>query len=262
MNFIHAIIISIIEGVTEFLPISSTGHMILTSHFLGLHDEKTVTFEIFIQLGAILAVVATYPQRFRSLFDFKSTEKFSGIHGLLRLGLTTLPALATGFLFHHWIKIHLFRPETVAIGLALGGIAIILIERKMTHFSIASLHELSLKTAFLIGCFQCLALWPGVSRSAATILGAMLLGIHRKTATEYSFFAAVPVMCAAVTFDLYKSLPLLNQDDIPLFALGFLIAFLSAWVAIKFFIHLVASRSLAIFGVYRIILAALVLLFV
>lgn len=257
MNFFDTVILGLVEGITEFLPISSTGHMILTSHFLGLHDEKTATFEVFIQLGAILAVVAAFPKRFIQLVDFKNSLPFSGINGILKLILTTLPALLTGALLHHWIKTHLFRPETVVIGLALGGIAIIILEKKLTHFSIFSVDQLTLKSAFLIGCFQCLALWPGVSRSAATILGAMILGYDRKTATEYSFFAAVPVMCAAVFFDFYKSLPLLKFSDFSLFALGFIVAFLSAWAAIRFLVKLVSTHNLIPFGWYRLALAVI-----
>lgn len=260
MNFFNTVILGLIEGITEFLPISSTGHMILTSHFLGLHDEKTATFEIFIQLGAILAVVAAFPKRFIQLLDFKSSLAFSGKNGIFRLIATTLPALMAGALLHHWIKSHLFRPETVVAGLALGGIAILVLEKKLKNFTIHSLDNLTIKSAFLIGCFQCLALWPGVSRSASTILGAMILGHDRKTATEYSFFAAVPVMCAAVFLDLYKSLPLLESSDIPLFATGFIIAFLSAWAAIKFLVKLVSTHNLIPFGWYRIALALLVVL--
>ncbi|QQR79648.1 MAG: undecaprenyl-diphosphate phosphatase [Deltaproteobacteria bacterium] len=260
MTLIQSILIGLVEGITEFLPISSTGHMILTSHFMGLADEKTATFEVFIQLGAILAVVAAYPKRFLGLLNFHNSDSFSGLNGIKRLILTTLPALGLGALLHHWIKAHLFTPETVVIGLALGGVAIIILEKKLKSFHIDSLDNLPLQTAFFIGCFQCLALWPGVSRAAATILGAMFLGVNRKTATEYSFFAAVPVMCAAVLLDLYKSLPLLQSSDIPIFAVGFLIAFFSAWLAIRSLIKLVSSNTLIGFGWYRIALATLVLL--
>ncbi len=261
MTFIQAILIGLVEGITEFLPISSTGHMILVSRFMGLVDEKTATFEIFIQLGAILAVVFAYPKRFKALFDVKSQGSFTGFHGILKLAATTLPALAAGALLHHWIKAHLFRPETVIVGLALGGMAIIFLERKLRLFAVDSLEGITLKQAVWIGCFQCLALWPGVSRSAATILGGMSLGLHRKTATEYSFFAAVPVMCAAVLLDLYKSLPLLDRADIPLFAIGFFIAFISAFAAIRWLVRIVSTHTLTVFGWYRIAVAFVAFLF-
>lgn len=261
MTFIQTILLGLVEGITEFLPVSSTGHLILTSHFLGLTGEKIATFEIFIQLGAILSVVVMYRQRFQNLFLFKSSAGFSGLRGLLLLIITTFPALLLGAITHQYIKIHLFTPLTVAVGLGLGGLALLIGEKLIHPEKTKDLDTISWKQALAVGFFQCLALWPGISRSAATIMGGMISGVERKTATEYSFFAAVPVMCAAVFFDLYKSLPLLNFSDIPQFALGFFVAFFSAWAAIRLLIKIVSSRNLTPFGWYRILVAILVLWF-
>lgn len=256
MDFIDAIILGLIEGVTEFLPISSTGHLILTSHFLGLTGESTKTFEIVIQLGAIMAVVFLYKQRVLDLFKRQTARPFSGLFALISLALTTAPAMVLGFLFHDFIKSNLFNPLTVALALAVGGIVMLLFERFIpTKEPVQSLDHLTHKQAFLIGVFQCFALWPGMSRSGATIIGGLLSGLDRRVAAEYSFLAAIPVMFLATGYDLLKSIHSLSIHDAPLFAVGFVIAFLSALVAIKFFIHQLQKHSLAPYGVYRLILA-------
>lgn len=257
-----ALLLGVIEGLTEFLPVSSTGHMILASHGLGWHGPQVETFEIFIQLGAILAVVRLYKQRFYALWPTsQQTTGFAGVRGLWLLGLTTLPALIFGFLVHGYMKTYLFNAYTVALGLGLGGVAILVVERWFIRPQRSGLDTMLWRDALIIGLFQCLALWPGVSRSAATILGGMLIGIERKTATEYSFLAAVPVMCAAVGYDLLKSLTFLTSQDIPIFALGFVVAFLSAWVAVQGFVRLLNTYTLMPFGWYRIVVALVVLVF-
>ena len=253
-----AIILGIIEGITEFLPVSSTGHLILAGHALGFTGTTANTFEIFIQLGAILAVIVLYRERFYKLLDL-SAQGFAGRHGLWLLFLTTLPALIAGFLFHGYIKEVLFNPLSVAVGLLLGGVALIAVEYLPKRVSETQLDNVSRTQALKIGLFQILALVPGVSRAGATIVGGRLMGLDRRTSVEYSFLAAVPVIVAAVTYDLYKNLPSLQADDAGIFLTGFLAAFLSAMLAIKVFVKFLEKYSLAVFGWYRIALAILIL---
>ncbi len=270
MDIFQAIILGVVEGLTEFIPVSSTGHLIIAGHFLGLVGEKAATFEVFIQLGAILAVVFLYKDRFLGLISLKKTDNFSGINGLLLLGLTTLPALVFGALAHSYIKRNLFNMTTVALGLGIGGVIMLLIERQYVRQGATptrreGIDHLTFKDALAIGFFQSLALWPGVSRSGATIVGGIILGIDRKTAAEYSFLAAVPLMCAAVIFDLIKSItdtssgPLLSASDAPVFAIGFMVAFLAAMLAIRYFIRLLGQVTLRPFGWYRIAVAVFIL---
>ena len=284
-ELLQAVILGLVEGLTEFIPVSSTGHLIVAGHLLGFEGEKANTFEIFIQLGAILAVVFLYRERFFSLFSFGKKERFkigpgaknydlagvvggrhgnhgatfAGINEMVLLALTTLPALVFGFLAHSYIKKHLFNTTTVAIGLAVGGIAILVIERSVPKVKRSGLDSLTWKDALAVGFFQCLALWPGVSRSGSTILGGMAIGIERKTAAEYSFLAAVPVMFAATAYDLLKSRSFLSSSDLPLFLVGFVVSFISALFAVKFFIHLLISHTLKPFGWYRIAVALVIL---
>ncbi len=253
-----ATLMGIVEGLTEFLPISSTGHLILVGELIGFNGDAAKLFDIFIQLGAILAVVVVYFRTFAELFSTPYQRGFSGYHGIVLLGLTTLPALVIGKLSHSAIKEHLFSPVTVAIGLAVGAIWILLVERLLRGKARNDLTALSWKVALGIGFFQCLALWPGMSRSACTILGAMMLGLDRLSATRYSFFAAVPIMTLAVAYDLLQNATLLTADTIPWFLVGFAVSFLSALAAIKLLIHFVARHSLSAFAWYRLAIAALV----
>lgn len=254
-----AFVLGLVEGITEFLPVSSTGHLILAGHFLGFAGEKAATFEIFIQMGAILAVLAIYPARFLGFLNLKNTSGFSGSRGILLLGLTTAPALVFGLLLHSFIKHKLFNPLTVALGFIAGGIWILFAERPGQKSSCTSLDQIPWQKALGVGFFQCLALWPGFSRSGATILGGMNLGLDRKTAAEYSFFAAVPVLAAAAVLDLVKSLHQLQSSDIPFFGMGFLVSFLSAWAVIRFFVGFVSRYPLSGFAWYRFAVAGLIL---
>ncbi len=254
-----ALILGLVEGLTEFIPVSSTGHLIVVGHLLGFTGAKADTFEVVIQLGAILAVVVHYRRRLLDLATLRPSTGFNGRHGVWLLALTTLPALIFGALAHGFIKAHLFSPATVAIGLGVGGVAILLVERFHPVPRRCGLDALRWQDALIVGLFQCLALWPGVSRSAATILGGMLGGVGRTTAVEYSFLAAIPVIAAATALDLYQSRGLLVLADLPTFAVGFLVAFASAWVALRFFLRLLATTTLRPFGWYR-LGAALVLL--
>ncbi|HKP97373.1 MAG TPA: undecaprenyl-diphosphate phosphatase [Fibrobacteria bacterium] len=281
MLYVFAILIGILEGVTEFVPVSSTGHMIIAGHLLGFTGPRADAFEIFIQLGAILAVVGLYRERFLDLIPGRAPNPlaiaeagsrsgtgdslkrdgsgFTGWRGLGLLALTTFPALVAGKLAHHFIKEHLFNPITVAIGLAVGGAGLILVEVFRPATKKAGLDALGWKEAVSVGLFQCLALWPGMSRAGSTIIGGMLTGIDRKTTAEYSFLAAVPLMFAATFYDLYKSREFLQASDAPLFALGFLVSLVSAWLAIRFFIRYLANHTLKGFGWYRLAVAAFTL---
>ncbi len=260
-DHLKAVLLGLVEGLTEFIPVSSTGHLIVTGDLLQFKGNTASTFEVFIQLGAILAVVFLYKERFVGLLDLKKKVGLSGMNGLILLAITTAPALVFGFLVHGYIKTYLFNPFTVALGLGVGGLIMIVAEQKLPVSKINKVDELKPRDALLVGLFQCLAMWPGVSRSGATIVGGMLVGIERKTAAEYSFLAAVPVMCAATIYDLYKSRAFLSTSDIPIFMIGFVVSFISAWFAVKFFIHLLGKCTLKPFGWYRIGIAVLILVF-
>lgn len=256
-----AAVLGIVEGVTEFLPVSSTGHLIVAANLLDFKGPTASCFEIFIQLGAIVAVVFLYWRRFLDLVPLvpgrkkTSGNQFSGLRGLMLLSLTTVPALIIGFLAHHAIKQYLFTPVTVAWGLGLGGVAILIVERCRPRPKVLDIDGLSYKQAVIIGFFQCLAMWPGISRSASTIVGGLLCGVERKAATEYSFLAAVPVMVAAVTYDLYKEWHHLRISDLDFFLVGFAVSFISAAAAVKTFVALVQRWSLAPYAWYRIALS-------
>ena len=251
-------ILGLVQGITEFLPISSTGHMIIVGELIGFTGDRAATFEICIQLGSILAVVVIYAQRFFGLIHPRPGVRFAGRHGIFLLFLTFLPAAVAGLLTHGLIKKHLFSSTTVCLALVAGALYIFFVERRERRPTACSLDEITPALALGIGIFQCLALWPGFSRSAATIMGAMLLGVQRKTAAEYSFIAAVPVMVAATGYELLSSAGHLDTTDISLFATGFAVAFITAWVAVKTFISLVSRISLRPFAIYRIILAGVV----
>jgi undecaprenyl-diphosphatase len=261
LDLLSGFILGLVEGLTEFIPVSSTGHLILVGRLLGYEGVRASTFEIFIQLGAILSVVMLYQDRFWQLFNFEKTGGLAGWKGLGMLALTTFPALLLGAAAYSVIKERLFNPVIVAIGLGAGGLAILVIEARNPKPRKIGLDSLTWRDALYIGLFQCLALWPGVSRSAATIFGGMLIGLERKTSTEYSFLAAVPALSAAAAFDLLKSLPALQPNDTFLFGVGFLTAFIFAWIAIRFFLRLLNTHSLVPFGWYRIFVALLVLIF-
>jgi undecaprenyl-diphosphatase len=259
-NLLIVVILGVVEGITEFLPVSSTGHLILVASLLGFTEAGADIFEVFIQLGAILAVVLLYPRRFLNFLDARNAQPgFSGITGLKKLGLACLPALLLGAVFHRYIKQELFKPFPVALALILGGFVLLLVERRKSRQQLDTLDQISYRTCFLVGLFQCLALWPGISRSGSTIVGGMLLGLPRLLAAEFSFLVAVPIMSAAVAYDLYKGLHLLQQEHILPFAVGFLVALVSALIGVKGFVSLLGRFDLAVFGYYRIMLGILVL---
>ncbi len=261
-----AVVLGVVEGLTEYLPVSSTGHLILAGWLLGFEQmvgtEVAHMFEVFIQLGAILAVVAAYPNRFAGLWPRGGAEGFAGLRGLVVLLIATLPAALAGLAFHRGIKVELFHPLSVAAGLAAGAIWILVLEwwkaRTPSPWRRDSVDALRWGDALAIGVFQCLALWPGMSRSSSTILGAMMIGVERKAATEFSFFAAVPLLAAAAVFDLLKTLPMLRAEHVPLLAVGLAVSFVFAFLAVKLFVRFVARHSLVAFGWYRLAVAAAV----
>ena len=259
-----AVILGIVQGLTEFLPVSSTGHLIITNALIGEDSDHMKTFGVVIQLGSILAVVLLYWRRFYALLRPASLpggtapNAFTGTRGLFLLFLTCLPATVLGFFAHDIIKEHLFNPSSVALALIVGAIAILLVEKKHRQPSVTSLDEITPRVALGIGICQCFSLWPGFSRSASTIMGGMLLGARRDVAAEYSFIAAVPIMFGATFFDLYKSIPFLDAGDIPFFLVGMGVSLLVAIFAIKLFMGLIGRISLRPFALYRLFIAPLV----
>lgn len=253
-----AAVLGLVEGLTEFLPISSSGHLVIASSLLGFDGPKASTFGVVIQVGAILAVLALYWKRFYGLLRSSPDSAFSGIRGITLLILTTLPGALLGLILHSLIK-SLFTPVTVAMALVAGAILMLVVEKKMDRScskpATTNLDQLTMKQALGIGLFQCLALWPGFSRSASTIMGGMLLGVRRETAAEYSFIAAVPIITGAAGYDLIKSLSLFNTADIPFFLVGSAVAFISAIVAMRSFIALLKHNTLRPFAFYRLFLA-------
>jgi len=255
--WVKAIILGIVEGVTEFIPVSSTGHLIVAGNWLGWTDRRAATFEVFIQLGAILAIVWLYRVRLGRA-AVSATRESRGF--AISLLLAFLPAAVVGFLAHDFIKSRLFTPEVVAVALIAGGAAILLIEKLRPVERIDDAERVPPRIAIGIGFAQILALIPGTSRSGATIMGAYCLGLSRTAAAEFSFFLAIPVMLAATMFDLFKSRELLTSADVPVFAIGFVVAFLSALVVVRAFLGFVSRRSFAAFAWYRIAFGLLLLL--
>jgi undecaprenyl-diphosphatase len=254
MNIIQSIILSIIEGLTEFLPISSTGHMILASSIMNIPEDAFVkTFEISIQIGAIMAIVLLYAKCF-----------LQGISIYLKLAIAFIPTGIIGFLAYPYIKTYLFNPIIVSISLVLGGIVLILIDKKVVgqESKTAELESISYKNAFFIGLFQSISMIPGVSRAAATIVGGIFNGLDKKQAIEFSFLLAVPTMFAATGYDLYKTTIGFSGHEIFLLSLGLLVAFITAWIAVKVFIKIVQNYGFKYFGYYRIIIGIIFLLLI
>ncbi len=249
--FIDAVILGLVEGATEFIPVSSTGHLIVVSEWLGQVDDRAKTFDIFIQLGAILAIVWLYRLRlFRALVAARhdpASRRF-----FANLAIAFVPAAAVGLAVHGWIKERLFNVPVVAAALVLGGIAMLLIERWAPRTRYAEVADVPWTTALGVGLAQILSLVPGTSRSGATIMGGYALGLSRKAATEFSFFLAIPIMIAATLYDLSKSAGTLVPADAPFFAVGFVVSFVSALVVVKAFLAYVSGHSFTAFAWYRI----------
>jgi len=254
MTIFQAIIIAIVEGVTEFLPVSSTGHMILASSLLGIENNAFLkTFEISIQLGAILAIVTMYIKRF-----FKSFEIYK------KLIAAFIPTAVVGFLAYGFIKQYLFNPVIVAVTLIVGGIVLILINKKMVSqvSEYKEVEDISLKNSFFIGLIQCISMIPGVSRAAATIVGGTFNGFNKKQAMEFSFLLAVPTMFAATGLDLIKTPVVFNHHEIILLVIGMVTAFIVAWLAVKAFVAFVEKQGFAFFGWYRIAIGIIYLILI
>jgi len=254
---LKAAILGLVEGATEFVPVSSTGHLIVVSNWLGLVDERAKTFNIFIQLGAILAIVWLYRTRLaRSVTEARRDS--AGRRLIINLMVAFLPSAIVGFLAHDWIKSRLFNPAVVAVALIVGGILILLIERWGPRSVVDDVNQVPTRSAFGVGLAQVLSLIPGTSRSGATIMGGYALGLSRTAATEFSFFLAIPVMFAATGYDLLKSWALLAAPDLPMFAVGFVVSFVSALIVVRLFVSYVSKHSFRAFAWYRIVLGVIV----
>ncbi|MEC0128318.1 undecaprenyl-diphosphate phosphatase [Paenibacillus pabuli] len=255
-DVIKAIILGIIEGLTEFLPVSSTGHLILAGNLLNFEGDAAITFKIVIQLGAVMAVLILYWKNYLEIGSNLIKMEFSKSKGLnvIHMILAMLPALILYLLLKDTIKSQLFGPTPVLIGLVAGGLLMIIAARSKRKNSVDTI---SYKQAFGIGLFQCLALWPGFSRSGSTISGGLLLGTSQKAAADFTFIISVPVMLGASLLDLYDSRNLLNLEDLYLMLIGFMTSFLVAIIAVVTFIRLIKRLRLEWFALYRFVLAAL-----
>jgi undecaprenyl-diphosphatase len=250
-SIIAAIILGLVEGVTEFLPVSSTGHLILAGHALGFVGPLADAFEVIIQLGAILAIVWLY----RTLLWRLARDGIAVAESrqfILALFVAFLPAAIVGLLTHHWITAHLFTPPVVIAALIAGGVAILAIEHWRPAPRIATVMQIGYRTALWIGIAQVCSLIPGVSRSGATIMGALLAGVGRPAAAEFSFLLAIPVMFAASGLDLWENRHLLSGSDTLICAVGFVVAFASALVVVRWLVRFVSQRSFEVFAWYRI----------
>ena len=259
---IKAAVMGLVEGLTEFLPISSTGHLILAGALLGFDDEKAKVFDIAIQTGAIFAVILVYWQKIRetllALPSQRQAQRFT-----LNVLIAFMPAVVLGLLFGKAIKAHLFTPAVVASTFIIGGFIILWAERRQTNNpAVARIHEVEAMTALdalKVGLAQCLAMIPGTSRSGATIIGGMLLGLSRKAATDFSFYLAIPTLIGAGAYSLYKERALLSWADLPLFSVGLVFSFFSAWLCVRWLLRYIASHSFAGFAYYRIVFGVVVL---
>jgi len=260
---IKVIIMGIVEGLTEFLPISSTGHLILAGSLLNFTGEKVKVFEIVIQAGAMLAVCWEYRHRIidvtRNFSSDVAARRF-----VVNLLVAFLPAVVLGLLFGKMIKAHLFAPVPVALAFIIGAFVILIVERRNRlnedSLRIHSVDEMTMLDAFKVGCAQCFALIPGTSRSGASIIGAMAFGLSRQAATEFSFFLAIPTLFGATIYSLYKERALLSVADLPMFGVGALAAFISAFFCVRWLLRYISSHDFTIFVWYRIVFGVLILI--
>jgi len=258
-NLFKAILLGIVEGLTEFIPVSSTAHLVIFSQIINFQSIQNNVFEISIQIGGIFAIAVVYYQKFNNIFlKFyeKNNQKF-----IDNIALAFLPAVVVGLVCHDFIKKNLFSNFVIASSLIIGGIVIIFVEKFHKKFTINNIENINHRSALLIGLFQCLAMIPGVSRSGATIVGSMLLKINRQVATEFSFFLAVPTIGSACIYDIYKNFHKLNSYDIEIILIGIISSFISSLLVIKWLIKYVANHDLKIFAYYRIIIGILILIF-
>ncbi len=258
-----AAIMGVVEGLTEFLPISSTGHLILAGALLGFDDDKAKVFDIAIQTGAIFAVILVYWQKIRDTLVTLPSSKVSQRFALNVL-IAFTPAVVLGLLFGKAIKANLFNPVVVASTFILGGFIILWAEKRQQNnpklATIDDVDQMTAMDALKVGLMQCFAMIPGTSRSGATIIGGMLLGLSRKAATDFSFYLAIPTLIGAGTYSLYKERALLSMADAPMFAVGLIVSFISAWLCIKWLLKFIATHSFVGFAYYRIVFGLIVLL--
>ncbi len=259
MLLAKAAAMGVVEGLTEFLPISSTGHLILAGALLGFDDDKAKVFDIAIQTGAIFAVILVYWEKIHATakaFRYQAeAQRF-----VLNVFIGFLPAVVLGLLFGKLIKAHLFTPWVVATTFIVGGFIILWAERRPpSSVRIRAVEDMRGRDALMVGLVQCLAMIPGTSRSGATIIGGMLLGLSRKAATDFSFFLAIPTLIGAGVYSLYKERALLSIEDIPMFATGLVVSFVSAWICVRWLLKYIASHSFEIFAWYRIAFGIVVL---
>ena len=253
-----ALVLGIIEGLTEFLPVSSTGHLIIFGDLLGYNDDTSKVFKIVIQLAAILAVCWDYRERLIKVASGLTTEP-SAQRFVWLLFIAFLPAAVLGLMFHSKIKALLFNPITVATALVVGGLIILYVEKRAYKPRILEVDQMRWSDAVKVGFAQALAMIPGTSRSGSTIMGGLIFGLSRKAATEFSFFLAIPTMFAATAYDLYKNWTLLRVEDLPVFAVGFVASFVAAMWAVKSFIRFISNHTFIIFAWYRIAFGLFVL---
>ena len=258
---LKAAVLGLIEGLTEFLPISSTGHLIIAGDLLSFNDEKGKVFEIAIQLAAILAVMWAYRQKVADVTVGLVRRESVAWRFTINLLIAFLPAAVFGLLFHNAIKTLLWSPITVAIALVLGGVIILLVEKRMAHIPprIQAVDDMRWQDALKVGFAQSFALIPGTSRSGATIMGGLIFGLSRTAATEFSFFLAIPTMIAATVYDVAKNWQLFSLQDLPMFVLGFLMSFVAAMIAVRALLRYVASHTFTAFAWYRIVFGLFVL---
>lgn len=263
-DYMIAVILGIVEGFTEYLPVSSTGHMILVGDWLGFDGPRASVFEVFIQLGAILSVLIIYKEKFiRMLYQYRCWNLFrrenwfrtdTGLT-LAHVAAGIVPVMGIGYLAHHTIKTYLFSAGTVIIGLIIGGLFMLAAEKAHMKVRCKDVEKMTIVQAFLVGAFQMLALWPGFSRSGSTIAGGLFLGMSRKAAADFSFIIAVPVMIVACFYDLLKSLSYLSGNDLVMIAIGFVTAFIVAYVSVLWFLKFLNKSTLASFAYYRFVVA-------
>ena len=266
MDFValaKAAVMGVVEGLTEFLPISSTGHLILAGALLGLNDEKVKVFDIAIQTGAIVAVILVYWQKIRATVVALPTDS-QAQQFALNVFVAFVPAVVLGLLLGKAVKAHLFTPVVVATAFIVGGFIILWAERRQAvqrgAVRVHAVEDMGTWDALKVGLVQCLALVPGTSRSGATIIGGMLLGLSRKAATDFSFYLAIPTLIGAGAYSLFKDRALLSWADVPTFGVGLVFSFISAWLCIRWLLRFVATHSFVGFAYYRIAFGVLVLL--
>jgi len=256
-EFIKAFILGIVEGLTEFLPISSTGHLILVNQWVSFSEEFTILFDVFIQMGAILSVIIFFRKEiFPASLKLLVHKEYLSFW--MKILIAFMPAVVLGVLFSDVIEEKLFNITTVSISLFIGGILIILIDRKKRQFKFDSVKTMPYLIAMYIGLFQCLAMVPGTSRSAATIIGGLVLGASRKLAAEFSFYLAIPTIIGASVYSLAKSKIELSMQEIYLLIVGFIVSFVVALLVIRFFMNFIRKHSFEVFGYYRIVLALVI----